>query len=250
MRIVVIGGTGLIGSSVVSRLKLERGAVAASRSTGVDSVSGEGLAAVLDGADVLVDATRSPSLDESRATQFFATSTSTLLAADVAAGVGHHVAISVVGTDCLAEHEGYFRAKRLQERLIQNSSVPHSIVRATQCFEFIAALANEATDGTWIRVPPVLVQPVAADDVAAAVSCIAVGAPINGVVELGGPARYRLADIVRRRLRVDGDPRSVETDANARYLGVPIGERDLLPGDDARIGEIGFADWLRTAGDG
>jgi uncharacterized protein YbjT (DUF2867 family) len=244
MRIVVIGGTGLIGSKLVTKLGGDgHEAVPASPNTGVDTLTGEGLSDVLDGADVVVDVSNSPSFEDAAVLQFFETSTRNLLAADAAAGVGHHVGLSVVGTERLQE-SGYFRAKIAQERLIEESSVPYSIVRATQFFEFSKGIADGATDGNTVRLAPVLIQPVAADDVADAVSRIAVAAPINGIVEVAGPEQFRLDELVRRALGARPDPREVIADPDARYFGAVLGERTLVPGGDATLGETRFEDWL------
>lgn len=254
MKIVVIGGTGLIGSKVVTRLT-EHGheAVPGSPRLGIDTITGEGLAAALDGASVVVDVSNSPDFEYATALEFFETSTRNLLAAEAAAGVGHHVALSVVGTRELSEGgdpwtttAGYFRAKLVQEALIAASSIPYSIVHATQFFEFIRSIADSATvDGT-VRVPSVLFQPMAADDVAAAVGRTAVGAPVNGVREIGGPERFRFDEPVGRVLRAADDPREVVADPAAGYFGIAVGERTLVPGDDATLGEVRLDDWLRA----
>lgn len=244
MRIVIIGGTGLIGSKVVVRLREEgHDAVPASPASGVNTLTGEGLAEVLAGAAVVVDVSNSPSLEDMAALHFFETSTANLLQAEAAAGVGHHVALSVVGTDRLAE-SGYFRAKVAQERLIERSPVPFSIVHATQFFEFLEGIADGATVGNTVRLAPVLVQPIAADDVARAVASASVGSPVNGIVEVAGPEQFRLDDLVRRKLSVRGDPREVVADSRARYFGAPLSERTLLPSEDPALGEIRFVDWL------
>jgi len=244
MRIVIIGGTGLIGSKAVARLREEgHDAFPASPASGVDTVTGAGLAEVLAGAAVVVDVSNSPSLEDAAALHFFQTSTTNLLQAEAAAGVGHHVALSVVGTDRLTE-SGYFRAKIAQERLIERAPVPYSIVHATQFFEFIEGIADGATDGNTVRLAPVLIQPMAAADVGRAVASVAVGAPLNGMIELAGPEPFRLDDLVRRKLSVRADPREVVADPGARYFGAALSERTLMPGDDAAIGEIRFVDWL------
>lgn len=249
MTIVVLGGTGLIGSKLVVKLT-EHGheAIAAGLNTGVNTVTGDGLAKVLKGADVVVDVTNAPDFDEEPATQFFTTSTRNVLAAEAEAGVGHHVALSVVGTERLAASPdgGYFRAKLAQERLIQESGRPYSIVHATQFFEFLESIAAVGTQGDTVRLAPVLIQPMAADDVAAAVGRVAVGAPANAIFETAGPDQFRLDEVVRRRLGAENDPREVLADPTAGYFGMQIGERDLLPGDAARIGQIRFADWIRV----
>jgi uncharacterized protein YbjT (DUF2867 family) len=244
MRIVVIGGSGLIGSKLVKKLR-EHGheAVAASPDSGVDTLTGEGLADAMRGASVVVDVSNSPSFEDTAVLKFFATSTRNLLTFEGAAGVGHHVALSVVGTDRLFE-SGYFRAKIAQEKLIKESPIPYSIVHATQFFEFVKSIAAAATDGNKVRLAPVLIQPMAADDVASAVGRIAVGAPVNGVVEVAGPERFRLDDFIRRGLSARNDPREVVEDPDARYFGAELGELTLVPGDDARLGETRFDDWL------
>lgn len=253
MKIVVIGGTGLIGSRLVKRLR-EHGhdAIAASLDTGVNTMTGQGLADVLKGASVVVDVSNS-SFDEAAAMNFFTTSTRNLLRYEAAAGVRHHVALSVVGTEDLSERRpsdgehsvrGYFRAKLAQERLIEESSIPYSIVHATQFFEFVKGIADAATDGRTIRVAPVLIQPMAADDVARALARVATGTPVNGTVEVGGPQQYRLDDLIRQDLRARHDPREVIADPRAGYYGVEVDNRTLVPGKDAELGEIRFEDWL------
>jgi uncharacterized protein YbjT (DUF2867 family) len=254
MKIVVIGGTGLIGSKLVNNLR-ERGheAVPASPNSGVNSLTGEGLAEVLKGASVVVDVSNSPSFEEDAAMKFFNTATRNLIQYEQAAGVKHHVALSVVGTDRLAEKRpsdgdktirGYFRAKLAQEKLIANASIPYSIVHATQFFEFVKSIADTASDGTTVRVAPVLIQPMAADDVAQAVATIAVGAPANGIVEMAGPQQFRLDEFVKQGLRAGNDPRTVVADPRAGYFGVEVDERTLIPGPDARLGETRFDTWL------
>ncbi|MGH3800197.1 MAG: cupin domain-containing protein [Pseudonocardiaceae bacterium] len=249
MKIVVIGGSGLIGSKLVTRLG-EHGheAVSASPSTGVNTLTGEGLAEALTGASVVIDVSNSPSWEDAAVLEFFQTSTHNLLAAEAAAGVGHHVALSVVGTDQLAK-SGYFRAKIAQEKLIENSSIPYSIVHATQFFEFVKSIAAEATDGDTVRLPPVLIQPIAADDVAKAIGRISVGSPVNGITEVAGPEQFRLDELIRQDLAVRNDPRTVLTDPHARYFGIDgVSERTLIPGDGAVIGDIRFSDWLSQSG--
>jgi len=244
MKIVIIGGTGLIGSKLVSKLR-EHGhqAVAASPDTGVNTLTGQGLPEALAGADVVVDVSNSPSFEDTAVLKFFETSTGNLLAAEAAAGVGHHVALSVVGTERLSE-SGYFRAKIAQENLIRKSSIPYSIVHATQFFEFIKSIADAATVGTTVRLAPVLIQPMAADDVAKAVGRVSVGSPINGTVEVAGPQQFRLDELVRDGLRARNDPREVVRDPEARYFGAKLAERTLLPGDGASIAETRFEAWL------
>jgi uncharacterized protein YbjT (DUF2867 family) len=244
MKIVVIGGTGLIGSKLVRQLR-EHGheAVAASPNTGVNTLTGEGLAEALKGASVVVDVSNAPSWEDAAVMKFFETSTRNLLANEAAAGVGHHVALSVVGTERLLE-SGYFRAKMAQENLIKGSSIPYSIIHATQFFEFVKGIADISTVGNKVPLPPVLIQPMAADDVASAVGRIAVGPPVNGTVEAGGPEQFRLDELVRRFLAARKDPREVVTDPHARYYGVEVSERTLVPGDDAQLGETRFETWL------
>jgi uncharacterized protein YbjT (DUF2867 family) len=244
MKIVVIGGTGLIGSKLVNKLR-EHGdeAVAASPNTGVNTLTGEGLAEVLKDASVVVDVSNSPAWEDAAVLKFFETSTRNLLTYEAAAGVGHHVALSVVGTDRLSE-SGYFRAKIAQEKLIKESSIPYSIVHATQFFEFLKGLADISLEGGKVHLPPVLFQPMAADDVATAVGKIAVAPPVNGIVEIAGPEQFRLDELVRRRLASLKDPREVVADPNARYSGAKIGEKTLVPGNNARLGETRFETWL------
>jgi uncharacterized protein YbjT (DUF2867 family) len=247
MKIVIIGGSGLIGSQLVTHLR-EQGhqAVPASPKSGVNTLTGEGLAEVLAGAAVVVDVSNSPSFEDAAVLKFFETSTANLLAAEAAAGVGHHVALSVVGTD-RAPDSGYLRAKIAQEKLIRNASIPYSIVRATQFFEFLKPIADAATDGNTVRIAPVLFQPIAAADVAIAVGRVAVGAPLNRIVEVAGPQQFRFDEFIRRDLSARQDPRVVIADPHARYFGTELGERTLVPGADARLGEIRFEDWLRQS---
>lgn len=247
MKIVIIGGTGLIGSKLVGKLR-EHGhqAVPASPDTGVNTLTGQGLAEALAGAAVVVDVSNSPSFEAAAVLSFFETSTRNLLAAEAAAGVGHHVALSVVGTERLTE-SGYFRAKIAQESLIRSSSVPYSIVHATQFFEFIKSIADAATVGGTVRLAPVLIQPMAADDVAKAVGRVAVGSPLSGTVEVAGPQQFRLDELIREGLRARHDAREVVSDPEARYFGAKLAERTLLPGDGARIGETRFEAWLDQA---
>ncbi|HKD80440.1 MAG TPA: SDR family oxidoreductase [Candidatus Angelobacter sp.] len=247
MRIVVIGGTGLIGSKLVSKLR-EQGheAIAAAPNTGVNTVTGEGLAEVLKGASVVVDVSNAPDWDDAAVLKFFETSTRNLLTQEAAAGVKHHVALSVVGTDRLSE-SGYFRAKIAQEKLIQASSIPYSIVHATQFFEFLKGLADFSSDGNKVRLPHVLFQPMAADDVAEAVARVAVGAPVNGIIEVAGPEQFRVDELVRRRLDALKDAREIIADPNARYAGAKIGERTLVPGNNARLGKTRFETWLKQS---
>jgi uncharacterized protein YbjT (DUF2867 family) len=244
MKIVVIGGSGLIGSKLVNKLG-EHGhdAVAADLKTGVNTLTGEGLNEALEGASVVVDVSNSPSFDDAAVMDFFTTATGNLLAAEAAAGIAHHVALSVVGTERLTE-SGYFRAKLAQEKLIAESSIPYSIVRATQFYEFMKRIAADATDGNTVRLPPALIQPMAADDVASGVGRVSVGAPLNGMVEIAGPEEFRLDELIRGVLAKRNDPREVVTDPQARYFGINPGERALLPGPDARLAETRFSDWL------
>jgi len=244
MKVVVIGGTGLIGSKLVVKLR-EHGheAVAASPETGVNTITGAGLAQALSGSDVVVDVSNSPSFEEPVAKPFFETSTRNLLAAEGVAGVKHHVALSVVGTDRLLE-SGYFRAKLAQERLIQQSTVPYSIVHATQFFEFVRMIAGVSMQDDSVHLPPVLVQPMAAEDVAAAVGSVAVGKPINGMVEVAGPEEMTLDAFVRKGLEAIKDPRKVVTDARALYFGIHVTERTLLPGSEGRRSKTTFEQWL------
>jgi uncharacterized protein YbjT (DUF2867 family) len=244
MKLVIIGGTGLIGSKLVAKLR-EHGheAVPASPDTGVNTITGEGLAEVLKGAAVLVDVSNSPSFEEKAVMDFFTTATTNLIAQAKAAGVNHYVALSVVGTDRMAD-SAYMRAKIAQEKLIRESSIPYSIVHATQFFEFVKSMAAAATVGNEVRVAPVLIQPVAADDVAKVVGRTAVGAPVNGIVEIAGPEQFRMDDLIRQGLGARQDPREVVIDPQARYFGAALGERVLLPDAGARIGEINFQQWL------
>ena len=247
MKIVVTGGTGLIGSKLVRTLA-EQGheAVAASRSSGVNTLTGDGMAEVMEGAAVVVDVSNSPSFDAAAVLEFFQTSTRNLLAAERAAGVGHHLALSVVGTERLPS-SGYFRAKLAQEDLIKNSPIPYSIVHATQFFEFVKSIAQSATDGDTVRLAPVLIQPMAADDVAAAVRRVATAQPLNGIIEIAGPEVFRLDELVRHSLSARNDPRRVIADAHATYFGAELGDRTLLPGNGARLGATRFEDWLEQS---
>jgi uncharacterized protein YbjT (DUF2867 family) len=244
MKVVVIGGTGLIGSKLVGKLR-EHGheAVPASPDSGVNTITGEGLDQALSGSEVVVDVSNTRSFEEQVARPFFETSTRNLLSAERRAGVKHHVALSVVGTDRLVE-SGYFRAKLAQERLIQESGAPYSIVHATQFFEFAKAIADFSTQGDSVRLPSVLIQPMAADDVAAAVGAVAVGTPLNGIVEVGGPAEMRLDTFIRQALAAARDPRTVVVDPQASYYGIHVTGRALLPERDSRRGQITFEQWL------
>ena len=247
MKIVVIGGTGLIGSKVVEKLKAKgHEAVAAAPNTGVNTLTGEGLAGALKGASVVVDVSNSPSWEDKAVMNFFETSTRNLLAQETAAGVRHHVALSVVGTERMLE-SGYFRAKLAQEKLIKSSSTPYSIVRATQFFEFVKGIADASTDGNIVHLPAVLIQPMAADDVAGAVCLVALGSPLNSTVEVGGPEQFRLDEFIRRGLAARKDPREVVADPQARYYGIRVSETTLIPNGDARLGSMHFEDWLSPA---
>jgi uncharacterized protein YbjT (DUF2867 family) len=244
MKIVVIGGTGLIGSKVVQKLRAQaHEAVPASPQSGVNTITGEGLTDALNGASVVVDVTNAPSWEDAAVMAFFKTSTSNVLAAEAAAHTPHHVALSVVGTDRLLA-SGYFRAKMAQEELIKASSIPYSIVRATQFYEFIKAIADlSTTDGT-IRLPPALIQPMAAEDVASAVARAAMAPPTNGTVEVGGPEQFGLDELVRRFVAARHDPRAVVTDPQAPYYGIQVSERDLVPDAGAERSELRLDDWL------
>jgi len=244
MKIVVIGGNGLIGTKLVKNLRqLGHDVVAASRSSGVDTLTGKGLAEAMTGAQVVVDVANSSSWEDNAVLEFFETSTHNLLAAESAAGVGHHVALSVVGAERLLA-SGYFRAKMAQENLIKASPVPYTIVRATQFFEFVGGIAQSATDGQTVRLPPALFQPIVSDDVAAALVDVVVGAPLNGMVELAGPEPVPLDKLVGRFLIATQDPRQVVADVHARYFGLELNDQSLTPGENPRIGPTRFADWL------
>jgi uncharacterized protein YbjT (DUF2867 family) len=244
MKVVVIGGTGRVGSQVVGMLA-EQGhdAVAASPSTGVNTVTGEGVDDVLRGADVLVDVSNSPSFEETEATTFFENSTETLLTAEAAAGVRHHVALSVVGTEELAATSGYFRAKLLQERLIGKGSVPYTIIHATQFFEFLTDIIDTATQDGTVHVPPANMQPISTADVAKAVAHRAIGAPVNGIEEIGGPEKLRMAELFRATLAPLDDPREVLEDPEALYWGAKIGEDTLCPDEGATLSDTTLRQW-------
>ena len=247
MKIVVIGGTGLIGSKLVPKLRADgHEAIAASPDSGVNTVTGEGLKEALKGASVVVDVSNAPSWEDNAVMQFFETSTRNLLAAETVAGVRHHVVLSVVGSERMLE-SGYFRAKVAQENLITASPVPYSIVRATQFFEFVKGIADFSTDGNKVRLPSVLIQPMAAEDVASAVGQIAVGSPVNGTVEVGGPETFHLDELVQKALAAWKDPREVVTDPHARYYGVALSEKTLIPGNDARLSPTRFQTWLNQS---
>src|SRR5215467_8014250 len=244
IKIVVIGGTGLIGTKLVNNLRQQgHDVVAASPSSGVNAVTGEGLAEALSGAQVVVDVANAPSWEDKAVLEFFETSSRNLLAAEASAGVKHHVALSVVGTDRLLA-SGYFRAKVAQEKLIKASQIPYTIVRATQFFEFAGGIAKNATEGATVRLPSALMQPIAAEDVAAALADVAVAKPMNGTLEIAGPEQIRQDELVRQFLSASGDERKVITDVQARYYGVDVNDQSLVPGTNPRLGSIRFAEWL------
>jgi len=244
MKIVVIGGSGLIGKKVVMNLRQHGHEVlAASPSSGVNSVTGEGLAQALAGAQVVVDVANAPSWEDNAVLAFFETSGRNLLAAEAAAGVGHHVALSVVGTDRLLA-SGYFRAKMAQEKLIKASPIPYTIVRATQFFEFAGGIAQIATEGQTVRLPAAMMQPIAADDVAAVMADVALAKPLNSTIDLAGPERIRMDELVRQFLSANGDARKVITDASALYYGINVNDQSLTPGENPRLGTTRFSDWL------
>ena len=247
MKIVVIGGTGLIGSKTVPILR-QRGheVVAASPNTGVNSITGDGLKEAMAGTQVVIDLANSPSFEDKAVLEFFETSGRNLLAAEAAAGVRHHVALSIVGTDRTPDN-GYFRAKVAQEKLIKTSGIPYTIVRSTQFLEFLGGIADSSADGNLVRLPPVLFQPIASDDVAASVADVALAPPHNGIVEIAGPERAPFNEIVARYLKAVGDPREVVSDPEARYWGGRVDEHSLVPLGEARLGRIGFDEWLRRS---
>lgn len=244
MKIVVIGGTGLIGSKLVKNLR-ERGhdVLAAAPSTGVNSITREGLAQAMDGAEVVVDVANAPSWEDQAVLDFFETSSRNLLAAEAAAGVRHHVALSIVGSERLPEN-GYFRAKVAQENLIKASGIPYTLLRATQFFEFVGGIAQSATVGEEICLSPALIQPMASDDVVAALTDVTLAAPVNGTVEVAGPEAMPLDELVRRFLRATQDNRKVVPDVHARYYGDVLDDQSLTPGKNPRLGAIRFEDWL------
>jgi uncharacterized protein YbjT (DUF2867 family) len=247
MKLVIIGGTGLIGSKLVTRLRAQgHDAVAAAPNTGVNTLTGEGLADALQGAAVVVDVSNSPSFEERAVMAFFTDSARNLLKYAAAAGVKHYVALSVVGTGRLLDSP-YFRAKNAQETLIKTGGIPYTIVHATQFFEFVDRIANEATVGNTVRVPQALIQPMAADDVADALALVAVGAPANGIVEVGGPQSFRFEELIRQSLRARHDSRDVVVDPHARYFGTELTQRSLIPSDGARLARMRFEDWLGRA---
>jgi uncharacterized protein YbjT (DUF2867 family) len=244
MKIVVIGGSGLIGTKLVSRLR-QKGheVVAASPNSGVNTITGEGLADALAGAHVVVDVANSPSFEDRAVLEFFQTSGRNLLAAEAVAGVKHHVALSVVGSDRLPD-SGYLRAKMAQESLIKASKIPYTIVRSTQFFEFVPGIAQSATVEQTVRLSPAHLQPIASDDVADAVADATLGAPVNGTIEIAGPERIPLDELARRYLRATKDPRQVVADAHARYFGAELNDQSLTPGENPHLGSIRFEDWL------
>jgi uncharacterized protein YbjT (DUF2867 family) len=244
MKIVVIGGSGLIGSKLVKKLREDgHDPLAASPDSGVDTLTGEGLGEALERAQVVVDVSNAPSWDDAAVLDFFQTSSRNILAAETAAGVGHHVALSVVGTDRLQD-SGYFRAKLVQEEAVKTATIPYTILRATQFYEFISRIADSSTDGETVRLAPVFVQPEAADDVAAALADVAVSEPVNGIVELAGPEQFRLDELARRVLSANHDPRPVTADVRVRYFGAQLDDHSLTPGTNARIAPTRFEDWL------
>src|SRR5690242_18574703 len=244
MKIVVIGGTGLIGKKVVKNLRQQgHEVVAAAPSSGVNTVTGDGLAQALAGAQVVVDVANAPSWEDKAVLAFFETSGRNLLAAEATAGVGHHVALSVVGTDRLLA-SGFFRAKMAQENLIKSSAIPYTIVRATQFFEFVKSIGYFSTEGNTVRMPSAYIQPMAAQDVGRRVARVAMGSPVNGTVEIGGPEQFHLDDLIRMDLAMRKDPRQVITDPQAPYYGVKVSDTSLIPGNDARLSELRFKDWL------
>jgi len=244
MKIVVIGGSGLIGKRLVNNLR-QRGheVVAGSPSTGVNTITGEGLAETLAGAEVVVDVANAPVWEDKAVLEFFETSGRNLLAAEAAAGVGHHVALSVVGTERLLA-SGYFRAKMAQENLIKASKIPFTIVRATQFFEFVGGIAQFSTEGATVRLPSALMQPIAADDVAVALADVAIAEPLNHTVEVAGPQSIQMDELVRRFLSANGDPRRVIADVHALYYGTKVNDQSLVPGENPRLGPTRFEDWL------
>jgi uncharacterized protein YbjT (DUF2867 family) len=244
MKIVVIGGTGLIGTKVVNNLR-QRGheVVVGSPSTGINTITGEGLADALTGAQVVVDVANAPQWEDKAVLEFFETSGRNLLAAEATAGVGHHVALSVVGTERLLA-SGYFRAKLAQEALIKASPIPYTIVRATQFFEFAGGIAKGATEGQTVRVPPAMMQPIVSDDVAAVVANVALAEPLNGMVETAGPDPIRQDELMRQFLQATGDPRTMVTDPSALYYGIAVNDQSLTPGDNPILGPTHFKDWL------
>jgi uncharacterized protein YbjT (DUF2867 family) len=248
MKIVVFGGTGLIGSKLINKLRdLGHEAIAASPSTGVNTITGEGLAEVLKGTNIVVDVTNSPSFEDKAVLEFFETSGRNLIAAEKAANVSHHIALSVVGvdTDILSE-SGYFRAKIAQENLIKSSNIPYTIVRATQFFEFLGSIAQSSTGEETVHLPPAFFQPIASDDVATALLQVVLETPVNGIIEIAGPEHYRLSELVEQYLKAKKDPRTVIPDVHARYFGAELADNMLTPNKNARLGSINFKSWLNS----
>ena len=244
MKIVVIGGSGLIGSKTVERLRKKgHDVVAASPNSGVNTITGEGLADALAGAQVVVDLANSPSFEARPALEFFQTAGRNVLAAEATAGVGHHIALSVVGTDRL-QGSGYFRAKLAQENLIRASKIPYTILRTTQFFEFVGGIVDSSSDGQIVRLSPALFQPVASDDVGAALADATLAAPVNGIIELAGPEKFSLDEFARKYLLAKKDPRKVAADIHARYFGTELDDQSLTPGKNPRLGTVRFEDWL------
>lgn len=244
MKIVVIGGTGLIGSKTVNKLRqLGHEVIAASPASGVNTITGEGLAEVMTGTDVVIDVANSPSFEDKAVMEFFETSGTNLLAAEGNAGVKHHIALSIVGTERLQD-SGYMRAKAAQENLIRRSGIPFSIIHSTQFFEFLGGIANSSVKDGAVHLPPALFQPIASDDVAAAVADVAVGAPLNGIIEIAGPEKVGMSTMVQRYLNKMNDPRAVVPDEHARYFGAELNDESLVPGPGARIGKINFETWF------
>ncbi len=246
MKIVVIGGSGLIGTKVVARLRqLGHGVIAASPASGVNTITGEGLTEVMMLTDIVIDLANSPSFEDKAVMEFFETAGHNLLAAEKRAGVKHHIALSVVGTERLTD-SGYMRAKAVQEQLIRQSGIPYSIVHSTQFFEFLGSIVSSAVAGEAVHLSPAYVQPIASDDVATAVADVALGVPVNGIIEIAGPEKFRLAELAAEYLEKSNDPRSVVSDANALYFGARLNDQSLVPGPDARIGKIDFETWFAT----
>ncbi|OWV88538.1 NmrA family transcriptional regulator [Rhizobium sp. R72] len=247
MKIVIIGGTGLIGSKTAARLRNKGHEVlAASPNTGVNTVTGEGVAEALAGAEVVIDLANAPSWEDKAVLEFFETAGRNLLAADAKAGVKHHIALSIVGTERLPDN-GYFKAKLAQERLIKESSIPYTIVHSTQFMEFLKGIADEATVGAVARLSPAAFQPIASDDVADVMADVALGKPLNGTIEIAGPERAPMNEIIARYLKAANDPRSVEADVHARYFGSELNDQSIVPGEGARIGKVGLQDWFRSS---
>ena len=247
MKIVVIGGTGLIGSKTVARLRAKgHDVLAASPNSGVNTITGEGLAEALAGCDVMLDLANSPSFEDKAVLEFFETAGHNLLAAEAKAGVKHHIALSIVGTERLPD-SGYMRAKLVQEKLIKASPIPYTIVHSTQFMEFLKGIADEATVGTVARLSPAAFQPIASDDVADAMADVVLGKPLNGTIEIAGPERAPMNEFVARYLKASNDPRTVEADVHARYFGTELNDQSLVPGVGARLGKIGFEEWFRQS---